>query len=157
MHAIFFSMKRTFQRVLAVTRRPLANHGLTAARFDMLYALSAPMPQRTLQRTLGVSAPTVSRMLKSLESLGLVARGKGHDARARIVHLTLEGFERLAGALHEIVDRGAAQLVVDSAFPRTFLGSDSLEEVYELDLTLLRARCRLGDCAALFYPWHPDD
>jgi hypothetical protein len=39
MDATFFSLKRAFHGTLRLTRVTLAKLGLTAARFDLLYAL----------------------------------------------------------------------------------------------------------------------
>ncbi|HTQ45353.1 MAG TPA: MarR family transcriptional regulator, partial [Polyangiaceae bacterium] len=65
-----------------MTRKPLASMGLTAARFDLLSALltargdrrSWRVQQSDLRKTLGVTAPVVTRMLKALEAIGLVER-----------------------------------------------------------------------------------
>ena len=38
MNAIFFGLKRAYHGTLRIYRRALANLGLTAARFDLLYA-----------------------------------------------------------------------------------------------------------------------
>jgi DNA-binding MarR family transcriptional regulator len=161
MHGIYFSLKRTYHRFLATTRRPLACYGLTAARLDLLYALSGVeflRSQRELERVLGVSAPTVSRMLKSLEELGFVERCPAiHDARRRIVALTYEGRQIVRRALRDIVHSGAIELVVESVIARCAFAIARFAEIYELDATLRRARSRLGDVATLVYPWHPDD
>jgi DNA-binding MarR family transcriptional regulator len=81
MNANFFGLKRAFHGTLRITRASLTKPGLTAARFDMLYALPRDsqrfeqgMWQSDLRRQIGVSRPTVSRMLGSLEQLGLVCR-----------------------------------------------------------------------------------
>ena len=39
MHAIFFGLKRAHHGTLRITRRALIALGLTAARFDLLYAV----------------------------------------------------------------------------------------------------------------------
>jgi hypothetical protein len=64
MHAIFFATKRAFHGVLRVTRKPLESFGLTAARFDLMFALLQsdlevryPVRQSEMRRRLGVSAP----------------------------------------------------------------------------------------------------
>src|SRR6516225_6895329 len=76
MHLAFFGLKRAHHGVLRVTRRQLGELGLTPARFDLLYAVLERWspPQVDLCRALGVSAPTVSRMVSSLQQLGLVVR-----------------------------------------------------------------------------------
>ncbi len=119
MHAIFFGLKRAYHGSLRVTRRALARLGLTAARFDLLYILhntSPGLPQRGLQHVLGVTAPTVSRMLGSLEELGLIARERDQeDRRQRYVTLTEEGRRRVVKAVRLFIETGHIQLAVDSA------------------------------------------
>jgi hypothetical protein len=48
MNAILFGTKRAFHSFLSVTRRPLLSFGLTAARFDMLFALMEDRPYAKL-------------------------------------------------------------------------------------------------------------
>ena len=78
MHAVFFGLKRAHHSTLRISRTMLARIGLTAARFDLLYALNTSnkrngrgIRQATLRRVLGVGRTTVSRMLASLEQLPL--------------------------------------------------------------------------------------
>ena len=76
-HNIFFGLKRAHHGTLRITRKLLAAFGLTAARFDLLYAVKKErrgILQSALRKVLGVSRATVSRMLASLEELGLVRR-----------------------------------------------------------------------------------
>src|SRR3954471_16894373 len=95
MHASFFGIKRVHLRVLAVTRPMIKDYELTPARFDMLrVVLLHPdgIAQTTLRWLLGVSAPTVSRMLKSLQQLGFVERERDlADGRCLNVLLTPRG------------------------------------------------------------------
>ena len=74
MHHIFFSLKRTHHRALAYSRQLSIPYGLTPARFDMLYAIDrhrdSLLWQSHLRRLLGVTAATISRMVRSLEALG---------------------------------------------------------------------------------------
>ena len=74
------------------------------------------MAQWKLIELLGVSGATISRMLKSLEKLKLVKRGRWEsDARYLIVELTREGRRRVKKVLREIVDSGIAGRIVRSA------------------------------------------
>src|SRR4029079_19247651 len=93
MHPIFFGIKRVHLRVVAVTRKLLLGVQLTPARFDMLRIVGLHehwgAAQSKIQYLLGVSAATVSRMLKSLEVLGFVVRKRmARDARCVLVPLT---------------------------------------------------------------------
>ncbi len=166
MHAIFFGLKRAHHGTLRITREVLVRMGLTAARFDMLYALKVRSKrgvlQSALRRALGVCRATVSRMLASLEELGLVRR-KVHsvDRRQRVVELTTLGRWRIAFAHRHITRSGWAQLAVDSA-----LGAEgSKHHWYDheecnaatllLEGMLDRLRHAFFDRAKLHYPWNP--
>jgi len=124
MHAILFGMKRAFQASLRVMRRPLEPFGLTPARFDMLWCIhqldvddeACPVLQSDVRKRLGVTAPTVTRMLRSLEALGLVQRERDiFDRRQIVVGLTREGLERILTAYAHFVERKAAERAIRSA------------------------------------------
>jgi DNA-binding MarR family transcriptional regulator len=166
MHAIFFGLKRAHHSTLRITRTVLAKMGLTAARFDLLYAVSEyrnGMPQSGLRRLLGVSRATISRMLASLEELGLLNRTVAYDRRKKDVRLTTRGRWRIALAHRLLTRSGWAQLAVDSA-----LGAEGQNDGWcdpgrciaatsRLEDLLGRIRRAFGDCARLDYPWSPDD
>jgi DNA-binding MarR family transcriptional regulator len=176
-NAIFFGLKRAFHGTLRVTRRSLTALGLTAARFDLLYALPRRKQrfrrgiwQSLLRRKLGVSRPTISRMLASLEELGLVRRERealGLDRRQVLVELTDRGRELIRVAAKVFIKGGYAQLAVDSALgtemgdgPAANLWCDAshcLCAMDTLDGLLTKIRYQFGDFAKLYYPWHPDD
>ncbi len=167
MNALFFGTKRAFHATLRLTRVNLARRGLTAARFDLLYALrqssrpTGQMGQSVLRRTLGVAASTVSRMLTSLEALGLVERSRSEvDRRARDVRLTPLGRRRLGLALGFFIRAGAAALALDCALGgERWYDADGycFFEWGNLESALGRLRRAFGDSATLHYPWHPDD
>jgi DNA-binding MarR family transcriptional regulator len=119
MNELFFGLKRAFHGSLRVFRRPLARLGLTAARFDLLYILlkeGGVLLQRELQRALGVAASTVSRMLASLEELGLIARYVAEeDGRQRDVVLTKAGRRSVLQAARSFIHSGVVDLTIDSA------------------------------------------
>jgi DNA-binding MarR family transcriptional regulator len=157
-HDTFFATKRAFHGVLAIMRKPLATLGLTPARFDMLYVLYAGVGHSALQsairRVLGVTAPTVSRMLRSLEQLGLVKRKRFElDKRDRVVELTEIGLRQMQRAHDALVASGAAQLAVDCALtaPQQHGGPRSERVVRLLDRLLARLRLQFGDTAMLSY------
>src|SRR5580700_8740384 len=122
MNAQFFGLKRAFHATLRITRPLLAKLGLTAARFDLLYALphgrhrsQRTMRQRDLRVQLGVSRPTVSRMLASLEERGLVRRTcDDFDRRQRVVALTPRGDVLIRQAVRHFIDSGWAHLALES-------------------------------------------
>ena len=118
MNVLFFGLKRAFHSTLRVFRRALARLGLTAARFDLLYIVlkEQGLLQRELQRALGVAAPTVSRMLASLEELGLIAREVAEeDRRQRYVELTKAGRRCVLRAARALIHSGVVDLTIDSA------------------------------------------
>ncbi|HEX4446620.1 MAG TPA: MarR family transcriptional regulator, partial [Polyangiaceae bacterium] len=119
MHTIFFGLKRAHHATLALTRSALNRMGLTAARFDLLFALKPyryGLRQSKLRRLLGVSRTTVSRMLASLEQLGLLTRKISlSDRRTRDVELTNRGRSTIVFAHRAFTRSGWAQLAVDSA------------------------------------------
>jgi DNA-binding MarR family transcriptional regulator len=171
MNANFFGLKRAYHGTLRLTRASLARLGLTAARFDLLYALphrfqrfEPGMRQSALRGQLGVSRPTVSRMLVSLERLGLVYRKRSlADGRQRIVALTRQGRTLIRKAERIFIHSGWAQLALDTALdvdPQASLWCDDVHCLFQMDKLeglLRRLRVTFGDVATLYYPWHPDD
>jgi DNA-binding MarR family transcriptional regulator len=162
-HPTFFSVKRAFHGILRIFRRPLASFGLTPARFDLLYVLYERLGHRALQSeirgALGVTAATVSRMLASLEALGLVAREHcASDRRTRLVLLTYEGMDRMEAAFRALVADGAAQLALDCAlaFPRQHDRRACRSAMQVFDRLLLAMRDQFGDTAWFPYRKWPD-
>jgi DNA-binding MarR family transcriptional regulator len=161
-HAIFFGLKRAYQSTLRLTRRCLALLGLTAARFDMLHAVkSAPYgsDQVSLSRVLGVTGATVSRMVTSLEELGLVSRTRiPTDRRRRWVELTELGRQVIERAEDDLVDSGHIAFAVECALGNPWDDAWALLMAIEaLDTPLCRVRHAFFDGGCLSYPWHPDD
>jgi hypothetical protein len=115
--------------------------------------------QGELRRILGVSAPVVSRMLRSLEALKWVLRERAtDDRRQRVVTLTEQGFASFCKAYHLLFH--FAKRVVYRAIcwgkhghpEERFRNMDTLESY----LNSLRRYFR--DRARLYYRWgHPDD
>jgi DNA-binding MarR family transcriptional regulator len=165
MNAIFFGLKRAFHGTLRVSRSALAVCGLTAARFDLLYCLhqreGGAATQRTLTRKLGVTRSTVSRMLASLEALGIVTRTRYlGDRRQRWVRLTKAGRTRIRRTVFRLHGLGSSQLAVASALggERWYaFDTHGFFEMDKLDGMLSRVRHAFADFATLHYPWHPDD
>jgi DNA-binding MarR family transcriptional regulator len=166
MHTVFFGLKRAHHATLGLTRHALKRLGLTAARFDMLFALKPHrfgLRQSHLRRLLGVSRTTVSRMLASLEQLGLLTRKLSlSDRRTRDVHLTPQGRARITLAHRRFTRSGWAQLAVDSALGtegayRWYRDGDSIQATALIDGLLGQVRRVFGDRATLVYPWEPDN
>ncbi len=127
MHSLSFQLKRAHHRVVAFGKSVLRRFGLTPARFDLLFIVYArwtfqkriyDAPAQTdLCRVLGVTAPTVSRMVRSLEELGIVTRFRNPvDRRTKQVSLTEEGLD----LFHEALQHVFKGRVVDLAYQRVF-------------------------------------
>ena len=169
MNAITFGTKRAFHGFLKVTRKPLAAMGLTAARFDMMSALlvdrrdelsSSTMWQSDLRRMLGVSAPVVTRMLKSLEALGLIKRQRPlwGDRRQMRVWLTDAGERCIRLARRVMLGAMRRRVLVAICFGRHRDADARFRHMDTLEGYLTSLRARFGDAARLYYPWgHPDD
>ena len=166
MHTVFFGLKRAHHATLGLTRHALKRMGLTAARFDLLFALKdirLGMMQSRLRRLLGVSRTTVSRMLASLEQLGLLTRRlSSSDRRTRDVNLTSRGRETIRLAHRRFTRSGWAQLAVDSALGtdgayRWYRDGDSIAATALFDGLLRQIRRVFPDRATLVYPWDPDN
>jgi DNA-binding MarR family transcriptional regulator len=165
MHTIFFGLKRAHHATLALTRRTLSRMGLTAARFDLLFALKLHrfgVRQSKLRRLLGVSRTTVSRMLASLEQLGLLTRKLSlSDRRTRDVELTKRGRSTIVFAHRAFTRSGWAQLAVDSALGtegayRWYREGDCIQATALFDGLLRQVRRAFLDRATLLYPWDPE-
>ena len=164
MNAILFGMKRAFQASLRFTRSAVAAFGLTAARFVMLYAIKGSykihdVRQSDLRRSLGVTAPTVSRMLRSLEKLGFVSRVRptSGDTRQRIVSLTIAGLACIRRAFRSLVRRHTVRRAFDAVLTVGQPPSAWLVETETAESVCWQIRRGFGDIATLGYPWHPDD
>ncbi len=166
MHAIFFGLKRAHHGVLRLTRTLLAGAGLTPARFDMMFALRSRhgVSQRHLQRLLGVTRATVSKMLSSLEKLGFVARSVNpYDRRRKTVKLTAPGRMRFVQANMALRRSGWAQLAVESALGdgrlkyRWYDAQSCQLATSDTDGILSAFRRNYGDGATLVYPCGPQD
>ena len=120
MHIVMFSVNRTFHKVMEVGLRLTKDFGLTPARFQLLDVLlirGGSLRQMQLRKILGVSAPNVSRMVSSLERLGLVVRRRDAHGRSCGVVLTAVGRERVAHAADWLIRQGKAREAVERFFP----------------------------------------
>jgi DNA-binding MarR family transcriptional regulator len=164
MHAVFFSLKRAFHSTLRLTRKTLGKIGLTAARFDLLFAVHSRgkwgARQSDLRCTLGVCPSVVSRMLKALELLGYVKRERVRsDTRQWWVTLTNKGRGRIQRGIRQFISWGYVQLALESVLvphPPSDSG-EAFAAVQNAEGLLQLLRDGFGDSANLFYRWHPDD
>lgn len=159
MHAMFFGIKRVHLRVLHISRGLLRGVELTPARFDMMRLIKVyeedGIRQATIQCFLGVSAATVSRMLKSLEALGFIARERvAHDRRCVVVRITAAGDETLARAM-PLVDRGIAERLALRGLG--FARDTAQAALGTLQTMLLRIRRNYADPVLVEHPWKLQD
>lgn len=116
--------------------------------------------QRQLRRELGVSAPTVSRMVRSLEALGFIARSRGRDRRTFDIRLTDDGWRRVRAMFYEVFKWDIFGLALDCALVQASrLGNDEMTDHsrYQLYELTTRIRMAFGDQATLEYPnFDPD-
>ena len=170
MNAHFFGTKRAFHAILRITRKPLAAFGLTAARYDMLYAIHGGVPepesdrsyhltkQNELPTKLGVHKSVVSRMLRSLEDIGLVKRRRRYgDRRQLSVELTEAGIARLRDAVRCLGRASKRLLWMAICFGRWRDRYERLRHMLDYDSYLRVIRSEYGDKARLVYPWYPED
>jgi DNA-binding MarR family transcriptional regulator len=161
MHFLAFQFKRAHHTALRISLPLAAKFGLTPARFDMLYAIRIErrLSQAKLARALGVSGVTVSRMLRRLETLGLVRRlpRQWPDRRTRSPRLTRLGRRRLFQMLDLLKSR-LLQRTFMRASQWHSLSHDAFMAVDDLHSSIYSMVKSLGDRAALHFPtWHPDD
>lgn len=169
MHAVFFGVKRVHIETVRMTNALIGFTSLTAARFDLMRVVQIHpegIHQSTLRWLLGVTAPVVSRMLKALQLLGLVAREKDvADGRCLIVKLTERGLVAVRVAKGTVVDfdgaeriaarvvSGSRRVEVTASEETTAIIDASRQQVATLDSLLLNARHALFDRAPYHHPW----
>ena len=165
MHAVMFGVKRWHLQIVEASKRLLQPDSLTPARFDMMRAIAArggELRQRNLQYLLGVSAVTISKMLKGLEEKGFLVRTRlERDRRFKNVIITASGHAALEADLRYCVDSRineylAAALVtgdryvnIDSATVR--------RRIEEASDHLIYGRRILRDRSPVRHPWSRGD
>jgi DNA-binding MarR family transcriptional regulator len=164
MHASLFGLKRAYWGSLGMTRKRLKEMGLTAARFDLMYALRqnrGPLRQHVLTRMLGVTHPVVSRMLKSLRLLGLTSRERRErDKREWMISLTPSGRIVINKASFEFIFRRRAARIVEEGLcpnvpPDTNRAIEAVFRMNRLDKILNDIRYAFRAGGTLYYRWSP--
>lgn len=74
----------------------LKQHGLFNSQWTILFLLyqNGPMSLTSIWKYLNVEAPTITRTVTRLETLGWVERQQGNDKREKIIALTLFAVEQ---------------------------------------------------------------
>jgi len=121
MHIVTFTTKRAHLCGVAFGRRIVKDvHGMTPARFDLLYLIRTTygryrwywLEQNKLTAALGLHPSTVSKMIKRLVEMGWLEkdpRCQG-DARTNLILLTKRGLKRINRAMGIVFRRGKADL-----------------------------------------------
>ena len=162
MHTTMFSLKRAYQRTLYGPARQLADLvDLTPARLDLLHAIKTSglkeITQSAVRRILGVTAPTTSRMSRSLAALGyLTRRPCPTDARQVLLSLTKLALRALQIVADEDFS-GVLDFAYESAVAITHYAPSRFDDFVSLNVLLRRVRHAFFDTATLFYPWYLDD
>ena len=93
MNPLFHTFFQQYRFLINHLNEALKEHGLFSSQWTILYVLKeqGPMTLTAIWKYLDVEAPTVTRTVARLETLGLVKREEGADRREKIVHLTDEG------------------------------------------------------------------
>jgi len=111
MNLVQFQVKRAHWRLWDFEAKLLAPFGTTPARLDMLQCIAqhGTPTQSLLMWKLGLSASTVSKMLKRLDALGYVRRDVDpFDLRRRVARLTDDARALLAKVRLVLLQSGVA-------------------------------------------------
>ena len=90
MNPLFHTFFQQYRYLVNHLNDVLKEHGLYSSQWTILFVLKerGPMTLTAIWKYLNVEAPTVTRTVTRLETLGLVRREEGTDRREKIVHLT---------------------------------------------------------------------
>jgi homoprotocatechuate degradation regulator HpaR len=132
------ALLRCRDTVMARFRPMLRDHGVSEQQWRILRALDSGGPMRAsdlAQQTL-LSAPSVSRLLKSLSERQLIQRtSSAHDLRASRITITAKG-RRLVERLAPLSEAIYAEI-------GRVLGSEELDHLYSI-LAVATARLSAG-------------
>ena len=121
-----FLLRRAHQLSVGLFEQYCADLRLTPPQFGVLYVIDAvgPVDQTTLSRALGFDKVTTLRIVRGLESRGMLGRTvNGQDARKLLLELTPEGREVLVQA--EMLSAASSEHILsplDAAERKTLLG-----------------------------------
>jgi DNA-binding MarR family transcriptional regulator len=140
-----FLLRRAHQISAAVFEDACKDLALTPAQFGVLTVLQAHpgLGQSSLARALGFDKVTVLRVLRGLQSRGLVARGPAEDNRRNVsVSLTREG--------EQLLQR--AQKPAERAYKRLMAPLDRAQQEQLLELLQLLTGELEDEARAAFVP-----
>jgi DNA-binding MarR family transcriptional regulator len=182
MHALAFQLKRGHLQTVTWAQRLFDEEevlGMTAARFDVLYALRREVlkgdwltgrplhifarthSQASLGCTLGLHRSTIHVIVKRLEEMGWIERVRSAaDRRCKVLALTELGVRKLVHAMKVLFRRKFARRVFERAFhPERFDLSGATPEtkqafvkaVYDTYAVVRRVAVFFGDVSNLHY------
>ncbi len=140
-----FLLRRAHQISAAVFEDECRELALTPAQFGVLTVIKAHpgMGQSSLARALGFDKVTVLRVLRGLESRGLVARAPAPDNKRNVsVALTSEGAAMLA----------RAQKPAEKAYKRLLAPLDKVQQAQLVELLQLLTGELEDEARAAFVP-----
>ena len=131
MNPLFHTFFQQYRFLINHLNEALKEHGLFSSQWTILYVLKeqGPMTLTAIWKYLDVEAPTVTRTVARLETLGFVKREEGADRREKIVHLTDEGL-----ALMPEVEASVL------AFEAAMMANLTEEEVIQLERLLRKMK-----------------
>lgn len=97
-HRFAVLIAQTSRQWRRVIDRQLQPYGLTEATWLPLLHIArakTPMHQKDLAESIALDASSVVRLLDTLQAQGFIERREGSDRRAKEIHLTYAGFERV--------------------------------------------------------------
>ena len=158
MNHIHFGNKQVYLGTVRYTRALLAPYGITPARYNMLTAIAKHrrgLAQVDLRGILGVTAATISRMLRSLEELRLIFRTlHPHHARHRWIAITELGALRLGAAIVNLIDSGEiGWMTAEMLNPTPGSRATAAHAIADVDAIYVRARAALNDHATLWFDY----
>jgi DNA-binding MarR family transcriptional regulator len=143
-----FLLRRAHQISAAVFEDECRDLGFTPAQFGVLTVLKSHpgLGQSSLARALGFDKVTVLRVLRGLETRGLVARAPAPDNKRNVsVALTSAGLAMLA----------QAQKPAERAYKRLLAPLDKAQQGQLIELLQLLTGELEDDARAAFVPPHP--
>jgi DNA-binding MarR family transcriptional regulator len=162
MHRVWWGVHRASLCAIKVCKVMAKPFGLTPSRFHMLSAIAAEkvtwFPQRGLRELLGISAQTISRMLKSLVACGfIVKRVMEADRRRRELAFTRAGKEMFLRAFGTLVEGGLATHVAGRALTDLGWPSTPAERAAAIDKFYGLAELRFGLRDTALFDYSPEN
>ncbi|MEX3746830.1 MULTISPECIES: MarR family winged helix-turn-helix transcriptional regulator [Lysinibacillus] len=127
MNPIFHALFQKSRYLTNSLNEVLKQHNLYSSQWAILYCLHkhGPMTLTQIWKYLNVEAPSITRAITRLESLGWVLRMDGEDKREKIVTLSLYAEEQLPTITETIL-----------AFEEEMVGTLTVEEQQQLIILL---------------------